>query len=112
MTPLNDGVVNIYAVENVSKPGDKPLDRLVKKGCLRYKRRTIGIKRHYTALQVDARVDLLLRVPYQKDVSAQDVAVPSLDNKQYRIALVQTIENEIPPVMDLTLERLERHYEV
>lgn len=112
MTPLNDGLVTIYAVENAAEPGDMPREKLVAKGRLRYKRRTVGIKRHYTAMQVSARVDLLLRVPYRPEVSAQDIAIPTLDGMQYRIALVQTIEDETPPVMDLTLERSERDYEI
>lgn len=108
---LNDGVVAIYSVENAAAPGDMPKERLVKKGELRYKRRTVGIKRHYTALQAGARVDLLLRVPHIPAVSPLDVAIPTLDGKQYRIVLIQTIEDSAPPVMDLTLERLERDYD-
>ena len=112
MTPLNDGIVAVYAVENAGAPGDMPQERLTKKGVLRYKRRTVGIKRYYTALQADAKVDLLLRVPYTPAVSPRDVAVPTLDGQQYRITLVQTIEDTEPPVMDLTLERLESDYDI
>ena len=110
-TALNDGVVTIYSVENAAEPGKKPRERLVKKGQLRFERRTVGIQRHYTALQAYARVDLLLRVPYVKDVSTQDIAVPTLDGKQYRIDLIQTIRDTVPLMMDLTLKRLERDYD-
>ena len=112
MTPLNDGVVTIYAVGNTAEPGDMPRKKLTKKGRLRYKRRTVGIKRHYAAMQAQAKVDLLLRVPYRPEVSAQDVAVPTLDGKQYLVSFVQVIQDETPPVMDLTLERLERDYDL
>lgn len=108
---LNDGQVVIYAVENAAEPGMMPRDHLVKKGVLRYKRRTVGIQRYYTAAQANAKVDLLLRVPYVGEVEANDVAVPTLDGKQYRVSLVQVIEDEMPPVMDLTLERLEVEYD-
>lgn len=112
MTPLNDGVVTIYAVGNTAEPGDKPRKKLTEKGRLRYKRRTVGIKRHYSAMQAQAKVDLLLRVPYRPEVSAQDVAVPTLDGKQYLVSFVQVIQDETPPVMDLTLERLECDYDL
>ena len=112
MTGFNDGLVTIYQVENRAAPGKTPADALLKKGVLRYQRRTVGIKRHYAALNAGARVDLLLRVPYRPEVSSQDVAVPTLDGKQYRITLVQVPEGVTPPVMDLTLERLERNYDL
>ncbi|MBD5169246.1 MAG: hypothetical protein HDT20_03880 [Oscillibacter sp.] len=112
MTGFNDGTIVIYAVENRAAPGKKPKDALFKRGVLRYQRRTVGIKRHYAALNAGAKVDLLLRVPYRPEVSSQDVAVPSLDGKQYRITFVQVPEGVTPPVMDLTLERLERNYDL
>lgn len=112
MTGFNDGLVTVYRVENQAAPGDKPVERLVRKGVLRYQRRTVGIRRHYAAMSAGARVDLLLRVSYRTEVSAQDVAVPTLDGKQYRITLIQVPEDVTPPVMDLTLERLERDYEL
>ena len=112
MAGFNDGLVTVYRVEDQAAPGDKPVEKLVEKVTLRYARRTVGIRRHYAALNAGAKVDLLLRVPFRPDVSAQDVAVPALDGKQYRITLVQVPEDVTPPVMDLTLERLERDYEL
>ena len=112
MTGFNDGMIVVYAVENRAAPGEKPKDALFKRGTLRYQRRTVGIQRHYAAMNAGARVDLLLRVPYRRSVSTQDVAVPTLDGKQYRITLIQVPEDVVPPVMDLTLERLERDYEL
>ena len=93
-----DGLMIIYGVENQAAPG--------------YKRRTVGIRRHYAALNAGARVDLLLRTWYRPEVSVQDVAVLPLLGKQYRITLIQVPENMTPPVMDLTLERLERDYDM
>lgn len=112
MAGFNDGLAAIYRVENQAAPGDKPVERLVRKGVLRYRRRTVGIQRHYAALNAGARVDLLLRVPFHRSVSAQDVAVPTADGRQYRITLVQAPEDVTPAVMDLTLERLEREYDL
>lgn len=130
MTGFHDGLVTIYRVENRAAPGDKPVERLVKKAVLRYARRTVGVRRHYAAMNAGARVDLLLRVPFRPEVSPQDVAVPTLDGKQYRITLVQVPEDaagsrhwaggpttarggaSAAHVMDLTLERLERDYDL
>lgn len=112
MTGFNDGLVTIYAVGNRAVPGKKPVEELIRRGALRYQRRIIGIQRHYAALNAGAKVDLLLRVPYRPEVSSQDVAVPTLDGKQYQIALVQVPEDVVPPVMDLTLRRLERDYDL
>lgn len=112
MKGFNDGMIAVYAVENRAAPGEKPKDALFKRGTLRYQRRTVGIQRHYAAMNAGARVDLLLRVPYRRSVSTQDVAVPTLDGKQYRITLIQVPEDVNPPVMDLTLERLERDYDL
>lgn len=111
MAGFNDGLVTIYGVENQAAPGEKPRERLVKKISLRCAQRTVGIRRHYAALNAGARVDLLLRIPCRPEISAQDVAVPN-DGKQYRITLVQIPEDVMPPVMDLTLERLEREYDL
>ena len=111
-TDFRDGMVAIYAVENRAGPGDKPREALSRKGVLCFQRRTVGIRRHYTALNAGARVDLLPRCPYQPEVSAQDVAVPTVDGRQYRITLVQVPEDLQPPVMDLTLERLEQDYDM
>lgn len=112
MTGFNDGLVTVYRVENQAGPGMKPVERLVKKAALRCQRRTVGIRRHYAALNAGAKVDLLLRVPCRPEVSAQDVAIPIQDGRQYRITFVQVPEDAVPPVMDLTLERLERDYEL
>ena len=105
---FNDGVVKIYAVGDISEPGDMPKQGLTLKETLRFHQRTVGIKRYYTAMQASQQVDAVLRCPLRKTVSAQDVAV--WEGKQYRIDLVQRPEEATPPVMDLTLSRLEQDY--
>lgn len=85
-----------------------PKQGLTRKETLRFHRRTVGIKRYYTAMQAGQQVDAVIRCPYRKTVCAQDVAV--LEGRQYRIDLVQRPEEIIPPAMDLTLVRLEQDY--
>ena len=110
--PLNDGIVYIYTVENGAENGDTPRETLAAfpKETLRYGQRTVGVKRHYEAMQAKERVDLLIRVPFRPAVSTDDVAIPTMDGKQYLITLIQKIEGSEPPVMDLTLRRLEHEY--
>ena len=104
---LNDGIVTIYRSENIADVGDMPKWNLVKTGALRYHRRTIGVQRLYLAKQANAQVDLLLRCQYRPEVKAGNVAVPTQDGEKYKITVIQIPEDIYPPVMDLTLEKLE-----
>lgn len=106
---FNDGIVKIYRVTDIAQPGGMPKEGLALKETLRFHRRTVGIKRYYTAMQANQQVDAVLRCPYRDTVSAQDVAV--WNGRQYRVELVQQPEDSVPPVMDLTLTRLEQDYE-
>ena len=114
MEPMefNDGLVSVYDTQNLAAAGDTPEETLeaVPKIKLRYHRRTVGVKRHYEAMQASERVDLLIRVPYRPTVTTGDIAIPTDDGKQYRITLIQRIEGISPPVMDLTLRRVEHEY--
>jgi len=88
-----------------------PKDGLqLKVGCLRYKERTVGMSRYWAAMQTQARIDLVLRMPQLRNVSLHDVVIP-VDGQQYRIVQVQYPEDIDPPVMDLSLQRLEVAYD-
>ncbi len=109
---FNDGVVNIYSVGNIASPGNKPKEGLtLKVGFLRYEERTVGMGRFWSAMQAKARIDLILRVPQLRNVSAQDVAIP-IDGEQYEIKQIQYPPDVDPPVMDLSLERIEAAYDL
>lgn len=106
---FNDGVVSVYSVGNTAAVGDAPQETLSVKATLRYKRRTVGIKRYYTASEANAQIDQLIRCQVVTSVSTQDVAILP-DGLQYRITWIQYPEDITPPVMDLTLERLVENY--
>lgn len=109
---FNDGVVNIYSVGDISEPGNMPKQGLtLKVGPIRYKERVVGMGRFWGAMQTHAKVDLLLRVPQLRNVSTQDVAIPN-DGEQYKIVQIQYPEDIVPPVMDLSLERIDADYEI
>ncbi len=103
---FNDGVVNIYTVENIAEEGNLPKEKLtIKITALHYEERTVGMNRFYTAMQNQVRVGQMIRVPRINSVSAQDVAIP-IDGKQYKIIQIQYPKDVFPQVMDLSLERL------
>ncbi len=113
---FNDGVVNIYSIENIASPGDMPKDKLVLKvSNLRYKERTVGMRRFWTALQNNVKVDMIIRVPCTPmklaAISTQDIVIPT-DGKQYQIVQIQKPEDIYPPVMDLSLERVDAAYDI
>lgn len=109
---FNDGVVKIYKVDNTSAPGDKPKDVLVNKHeNIRYEERIVGMGRYWTGKQSNVQIDRLIRTPKFEDVSPQDIAIPN-DGFQYEIKQVQYPPEIIPPVMDLSLQRLEQDYGV
>lgn len=106
---FNDGVVNIYKVDNTSQAGNKPKEGLtLKVGPLRYEERTVGMSRYWTAMQDEVQIDYMIRVPKIKTISSQDIAI--IDDKQYKITQVQYINDVNPPSIDLSLERLEANY--
>lgn len=109
---FNDGVANIYSVGNISPPGGMPKEGLtLKVGPVRYKERTVGMSRFWTAMQTNARVSRLLRMPKITTVSSQDVIIPT-DGEQYKVLQVQYPEDIYPPVMDLSLERIDATYDI
>ncbi|WNX85251.1 hypothetical protein RWV98_02955 [Agathobaculum sp. NTUH-O15-33] len=99
---FNDGIVKVYAVDDQ--------DRLTLKETLRFHRRTVGIKRYYTAMQVSQKVDAVLRCPFRDSVAALDMAL--IGDVQYRIDFVQYPEDAAPPVMDLTLQKIGAFYDM
>lgn len=102
---FNDGIVKIYRLENVAEKGEAPEEKPVLKCSLRYKERTVGFGRYYTAMQAKTKVSALIRCPRVPNVKEKDVAV-LMNDKKYEISLIQYPEDIVPPVMDLTLERV------
>lgn len=107
----NDGVLNIYSVENVASPGEMPADKITLKESLRYEERTVGMTRFYAAMQNNVNIKYVLRCPRIRSVSTLDVAIPN-DGKQYKIVQIQYPKDVEPPSMDLTLEELTAVYDI
>ncbi|ODM27632.1 hypothetical protein A7W90_16215 [Clostridium sp. Bc-iso-3] len=109
---FNDGVANIYSVANIAPAGNMSRDGLtLKVSSLRYKERTVGMSRFWTAKQTNAKIIRLLRMPKITTVSSQDIIIPT-DGEQYKVLQVQYPEDIYPPVMDLSLERIDARYDI
>lgn len=107
----NSGCLTVYAVTDGAAPGYAPRPVLTERVRLRYEERALGLTRYYAAMQANIRVERVVRVPRRPEVSPQDVAVTE-DGRQYRIDLVQAVQDVWPPSMDLTLTKTEQIYHV
>lgn len=108
---FNDGIVTVCAVTDVAVPGYKPTKQLTEKKTLRYQERRLGIQRFFSGMQNQISVERVVRCPRQNEVNSQDIAITQ-DGRQYRIDLVQMVQDVFPPCMDLTLTVIEQKYEV
>ena len=108
---FNDGLVMVCAVTDIAKPGYQPKPGLKKKLTLRYEEQRLGIQRLYSGRQNQVEIERVIRTPRVGNVNNQDVAVTE-DGKQYRIDMVQSVQNVFPSSMDLTLEKIEQKFEV
>lgn len=108
---FNDGIVEIYSVQDGAAPGYRPVPMLVRKGALRYQERYLGINRLYSGRQNQLDIQRILRVTKVAGVSNQDVAITE-DGQQYRIDSVQNVLDVYPSCMDLTLATVKEKYEV
>lgn len=107
---FNDGIVEIYSVENTAEKGDRPKEELKLKKRLRFSYQTIGVKRNYEAMQAQVKLTELICVPLHRDISSQDVAV--LFGRRYRVEQAQHKSDTLPPVSLLSLTVLEADYDV
>lgn len=106
----DDGIVKIYTVTDIAKPGYQPVPSLTLKCTLRYEEQRLGIQRYYSGQQNQIQIERVIRTPRYGDVNNQDVAVTE-DGKQYRIDLVQNATEVYPPSIDITLAKVEQEYD-
>lgn len=109
--PFNSGIVKIYAVANIAAPGYAPKMALREKVTLRYEEMRLGINRYYQAMQNNIQIERVIRCPRWGDVTNQDVVITE-DGKQYRIDLIQSVDNVYPACIDVSLTKIEQVFEV
>lgn len=105
--PLNDGIVQICRVVDVSEPGYRPVEKLEPIVTLRYENQRVGIQRYFSGMQNQIQVDKVIRVQKAMEITNQNVAVTE-DGAEYRIDLVQAVTGIFPRCVDLTLTRIEQ----
>lgn len=108
---FDDGVVTIYALEEVGEPGDMPKEQLVVKCEHDFGERTVGYGRQYAAKGVSEQVDMLVRFWQDRSIYIGDYA--GIEAEQFRIDNVQHLKDDDGlPVTDLSLRRLDKLYEI
>ena len=105
--PLDDGIVQICRVVDVSEPGYRPVEKLEPIVTLRYENQRVGIQRYFSGMQNQIQVDKVIRVQKALEITNQNVAVTE-DGAEYRIDLVQDVTGIFPRCVDLTLTRIEQ----
>ena len=110
MNPRN--ILNIYTLEDISEPGEMPVQKLKFLKQQYYEKRKVGVTRKYAARGADSRVDALVRIWEDPEIE-EGYYVKLPDGKQYRIDDIQDGDDEDNlPIFDLTLIRLENNYDV
>lgn len=109
-----DGIVTIYARNPAKGDGDLPdlpaisggvVSDARKRCVLRFKEKKVGLTRYYEALHEGILADRLVQTLFNPGVSRLDAAV--IGEEIYSIKQIQQSEDVDPPVMDLTLERID-----
>lgn len=105
---IYDRVVTIYDVAGGSVLGRK----LVTPGSAYYcARRTVGLTRYYTALQIGDQTDDVLELPGRDDIVTTQIAV--FNDHQHRILQVQhETDKDGLPITVLSLSRMEELYDL
>lgn len=104
------GIVTLYALENVARPGFMPAEMLVEKGTAYYAKRTSGINRRYTAMGANREFNFVIRCWNMTELPDGVKYVIPEDGNQYRIDPAEPIFDQ--DAIDLTLVRLEDYYDV
>ncbi len=111
MIPMREGgIVKLYALENVSRPGFMPNEMLVEKGSAYYAKRTSGVNRRFTAEGPARDYAYVIRCWNTPELPEGVVYAIPEDGNQYRIDPAEPIFDH--DAIDLTLVRLEDFYDV
>lgn len=91
---FNDGLVRIFQIDDDGNAGTE-------KEKLRFRNRTVGVKRYYEAMTAKVQVDRLIRVPFRPWLTSEYLAV--IDGEVYEIKQVQVIPDSRPKTNDISL---------
>ena len=112
---MDAGHITVCDLINAGESGQMPREVLSAVTEADFEERVIGINRQYAAKGVNEQVDLLIRIwrePAAR-IGMYAVLTESDYDGQYRIRNVQhLLDDDRLKVTDITLERLNRNYEV
>ena len=106
---FNDGVCHIYKLADVSIPGYKPQLRPKWYRSLPFGYKTIGVRRNYEAMQAAVRLDEMIIISQNHEISPQDIVV--IEGVQYDVKQVQHKNDTAPRTTLISLQRLEEVYD-
>ncbi len=109
---FDDGILNIYGIQNLAQPGDKPRVGLVLKSSHLFGFDTVGYNRYYAALKANEQIDDVVRIWRDRTITNHDICILE-DNLQYKISLIQHIKDDDGlDITKLTLTRIDEKYEI
>ena len=109
---FDDGILTIYAVENIAKPGKKPVYGLVEKSKHYFGYQTVGVTRYYEAKKADSIIEAVVSIPGWNNILATDICIMEND-VQYRLSMVQpTMDENNLRITILSLERNGEQYAI
>lgn len=107
---FDDGILTIYAVENMADPGNKPIYGLKEKSKHYFGYQTKGVMRYYEAKKADSIIESVVNIPGWHDILATDICIIE-NGVQYRLSMVQpTLDENNLRVTNLSLERIDENY--
>ena len=106
MQAFTDGKCIIGESRNLAAKGKMPDWQPVIKHELRFENRAISMNRRQEYLQHDMRIDKLIRCRRQRDMSTNYLA--TIEGEAYHIRRIDHPVGIMPPVMDLSLEKVKQ----
>ena len=105
----NDGVAHVYKVTDVSIPGYRPQLKPQWYRSFPFSYKTIGVKRNYEAMQAQVKLDEMIQIVQNRQISPQDIVV--IEGVQYDVKQIQHKNDTAPHTSLLSLQRLEECYD-
>ncbi|MBU9728272.1 phage head closure protein [Diplocloster modestus] len=100
---FNDGVMSVYRVNEE----DNIIPKLDYE--IRYGEEVVSIKRHYGAKAVGEEIVKSIHVQLMSEIDTHDIVI--IDGRQYEIEQIQPDKSTLPPILRISLTKLETHRE-
>ncbi len=105
---MREGILQVYSKREISKKGEPPIYDKVLKGEYFYTECTVGIKRHFAAMQLDKKISKVVRFILDDVEIDPDADFIMIDKKHYSVLQLQIKEDESGEMYQYaTLERVD-----